>query len=151
MLAGSSETSSDSGWSAGARKDDAVAGRGLRQLGQRGGRPDHLKLAALDQLVDMARDGDREGELALPTVGAHQAQVEQQSLLDRDLACLLVDQEEPLAGSVEDDSETSRFAWPTASRSPVGGSLPSAAKPWAETASTPSGPISSGSTYEVAE
>ena len=53
----------------------------------------------------MARDGDREGELALPAVGADQPQEEQQRLLDRDLARLLVDQEEPLAGPVEDDAE----------------------------------------------
>ena len=86
-------------------EDDAVLGGGAGQLGERGRRADHLEAAALDDLLDAARDRDRERELAAVAVRAQQAQEEQQRPLERHLVGLLVDQEEPLARAVEDDAE----------------------------------------------
>ena len=77
----------------------------LRQLAEGRGRPDHLEAAALDDLVDLARDGDRERELPALAVRADQPKVEEQRLLDRDLVSALVDQIEPLGGPVEDHAE----------------------------------------------
>ena len=62
-------------------------------------------MAALDHLLDTARDRDREGELASLAVRAHQPQEEQQRLLDRDLTAPFVDEVEPLGSAVEDDAE----------------------------------------------
>ena len=45
-----------------------------------------LEAAALDQALDLARDRDRERELAAPPLRAEQAQEEEQRLLDGDLA-----------------------------------------------------------------
>ena len=88
-----------------AGEDDAVLRGRLRQVGERRGRAHDLEPAALEQLVDLARDGDRERELAAPAVRADQPQEEQQRLLDRDLAAPLVDEVEPLGRAVEDDAE----------------------------------------------
>ena len=63
-VVGRQELREDVAASDGAGEDDAVLGRGLRQIGERGGRPDDLEPTALEQPVDLARDGDREGELA---------------------------------------------------------------------------------------
>ena len=109
----------------GAREDDAALGRGARQLRQRGRRPHDLELRVLDEPLDLARHGHREGELAVAAVRAEQAEEEEQRLLDRHLVRLLVDEVEPLGRAVEDRAEigarptgTSRFVWPIEAASP---------------------------------
>src|SRR5437764_434497 len=79
----------------------------MRQLGEAHGRADDLEPSPLCHSVDLARDRDWECELAATAVRADQAQEEEQRLLDGDLAALLVDQEEALAGAVEDGAEIS--------------------------------------------
>ena len=54
----------------GSGEDDAVLRRGAGQLGERRRRAHHLERAALDDLLDAARDGDRERELAAVAVRA---------------------------------------------------------------------------------
>ena len=104
--------------------------------------------------LDAARDRDRERRPSLPAARADQAQEEQQRLLDGDLAALLVDEEEPLARAVEDGAEVG------ADRADEPLRLPDrlaqrdrrraarSVNPCAETASTPSGPSTSGSTND---
>ena len=69
------------------------------------GRALDLELGALDELVDEARHRRREGEPAPLPVGGEQAQEEQELLLDRHLAGLVVDEEDPLGGRVEHGAE----------------------------------------------
>src|SRR6266700_2501796 len=88
-----------------AGEDDAVLGGELGQLGDTRRGSDDLEPGSFRHFVDLARDSDREGELAAPAVGAEQPDQEQQRLLDGDLPASLVDQEEPLGGPVEDGAE----------------------------------------------
>ena len=80
-------------------------GRGLRERRQRGLRALHLEPRALHEPVDEARDRGREGEAARLSVGCQQVQEEQELLLDGNLARLVVDEVDALAGRVEDDAE----------------------------------------------
>src|SRR5439155_25211177 len=74
-------------------------------LAQRGRGADHLEAAPLDDPVDLARDRDRERELAAAAVRADQLQEEQQRLLDGDLASTLVDEVQAFDCAIEDDAE----------------------------------------------
>ena len=97
--------------------------------------------------------------LPVPPVRADQPQVEEQRLLDRDLARLLVDEVEPLARAVEDGAEVGadrrrRGASPApidAARLARRPPSPSLGNACAATTSTPSGPSTSGRTYDAAE
>src|SRR5919108_2744858 len=91
----------------GAREDDAVLGRRLRQRGERRGCADDLEAAALDDSLDLACDGDREGKLAAPAVAPDQPEVQQERLLDRDFARRVVNEIHPLGRPVENDAEVS--------------------------------------------
>ena len=64
-----------------------------------------LELRPADELVDEARDRRREGEPPALSVRAEQAEEEQQLLLDRHFARLVVDEVDALAALVEDDAE----------------------------------------------
>ena len=131
----------------------------LRQLGRSGGRAHDLEAARSASSLDVARDRDRERRpCRCQPARADQAQEEQQRLLDRDLAALLVDEEEPLAGAVEDRAEVGadradeplRLADRLAQRD-ARSRVASVVNPCAETASTPSGPSTSGRTNDAAE
>ena len=100
------------------------------------------------------------GNAALPCapVRREQAQEEQQRLLDRDLVRLLVDEVEPLGRAVEDGAEVGadrrdeplRLADRLRSRASRVARLLRGERVRRD-ASTPSGPSTSGSTYEAAE
>ena len=74
-----------------AGEDEAVGRRRLRQLGERGRRADDLEPAALEELVDPARDGDRERELPAPGRPSRSAAGRAAAPVERDLLRLLVD------------------------------------------------------------
>ena len=64
-----------------------------------------FELRPADELVDEARHRRREGEPPALSVRAEQAEEEQQLLLDRNFARLVVDEVDALAALVEDDAE----------------------------------------------
>ena len=70
----------------GAGEDDVSLRGYAREIGERRRRAHDLELRALDELVDLARHGDGERELAAPAVGGDQPQEQQKRLLDRDLS-----------------------------------------------------------------
>ena len=76
----------------GAGEDDVfLAPRRASDSGSDAGVRTTSSSESVDERVDLARHGDREGELAATAVRADQAQEEQQRLLDRHLVGLLVD------------------------------------------------------------
>src|SRR4051794_8619540 len=89
----------------GAGEDDPVLRSRLRQVRERRRRAHDLEAAAVEQLVDLTRDGDRERELATLAVRADQPQEQEQRLLHRNLAAALVDEVEALRSPVENDAE----------------------------------------------
>ena len=157
-VVGGEELREDVAAADGAGEDHSVLGRGLGQLGERGRGADDLEAAAFDEPVDLARHRHRERELADPSVAPDQAEVQQQGLFDGDLPRLVVDQVEALGGPVEDDaqvgSDGSDEAFRLADEPPERRGLPggrSGVNECAATASTPSGPSTSGSTNDAAE
>ena len=88
-----------------AGEDDSVLGSGLGEVAERRGRADDLEAASFEEPIDLAGDGDREGELAAPAVASDQPQEEEQALLDRDLTAALIDEVQALRRPVEDDAE----------------------------------------------
>src|SRR5205807_2416713 len=86
-------------------EDHAVLRSGLGQVRERGRRTDDLEPASFEQMVDLARDGDRERKLAASSVRSDQAQEEQQALLHRNLAAALVHEIQALGRAVENDTQ----------------------------------------------
>ena len=141
----------------GAGEDDAVLGRGPRQVGERRRRPHDLEPLSFDEpstwLVTVI------GTATLPVVPfAPSRRRNSSSVCSTGISLpVLVDQEEALGGAVEDGAEVGadggheplRVA--DRLREPARGLAPSAKNPCADTASTPSGPTTSGSTNEAAE
>ena len=103
-VVGGQEVREDVAAADGSREDDSGLGGRARQVAERVRRADDLERIA-GELIDLVRDRVREGGLAVAAALGEQAHVQQQRLVDRNLAALFVDEVEPLAGLVEDGAE----------------------------------------------